>query len=82
MQYNASPCKVLCALLDVPELWMSVTQLVNLLLGAALQPVVTLPSCSELVLVGAVCNAKQRQEQDCDLSSKVDRVAGAISRAV
>lgn len=61
VQYNASKCKVLCALLDVPELRVPVTQLVNLLLGTALQPVVTLPSCSEFILVGAVRNAKQGQ---------------------
>lgn len=73
---------MLRALLDVPELWMSVTQLVDLLLCAALQPVVALPSCPELVLVGAVCNAKEGQEQDHYLSGEVDRVAGAVSRAV
>lgn len=49
---------VLCALLNVPELRVSVTQLVDLVLGAALETVVTLPGCSELVLPGAVQNTK------------------------
>lgn len=61
-QYNASSCEVLCALLDVPELRMSVAQLVYLLLGASLEPVVAFPSCPELILVGAVRDTKQRKE--------------------
>ena len=73
---------MICALLDVPEFRVPVTQLVYLLLGAALEPVVTLPNCPELVLVCAVHNAKHGQEQDRDLSSEVDGVAGTIRWAV
>ena len=54
IQYNASSSNVLCALLNVPELRVSVAQLADLLLGAALESVVTLPGCSELVLPDAV----------------------------
>lgn len=45
-------------LLDVPELWMPVAQLVYLFLCAALEPMVTLASCSELVLIDAVRDTK------------------------
>lgn len=82
MYLNASSCEVMCTLLDVPELRVPVAQLVYLLLGAALESVVTLPGCSELVLVDAVQDAKYRKEQDHDLSSEVDGVAGAIGWAV
>lgn len=61
---------------------MSVAQLAYLLLGTTLEPVVALPSCSELILVGAVRDTEQRKEQDHNLSSEVDRVAGTISWAV
>ena len=73
---------MLCALLDVSELRMSVAQLVYLLLGASLEPVIPFSSCSELILISAVRDTKQRKEKDCNLSSEIDRVAGAISRTV
>lgn len=57
---------------------MPISQLVLLLLGEPLEPVVPLAGRTRLVLVHAVEDAKEREAQRADLPAQVDGVAGEV----
>jgi hypothetical protein len=66
----------------VPELGVSAAQSVLFLLGQALKAMIPLAGCPGLVLVYAVKNAKDREEEHADLAGKVDGVASEIPGGV
>jgi microcystin degradation protein MlrC len=69
-------------LVDVAELGVSVTEILDLSCGSIGQTVIALAHVALSVLPLAVEDTEGGQEEDADLAAQVDGVAGRVSRCV